>query len=86
MSLAQKNGRDPHRWDEVSDYVLKLSTPEYYRDPVVKHGYMRGSETVNYVARIRNRWAQYRGFARAASASGLTGTPRPAKRKNKYSI
>lgn len=86
MSLAQKNGRDPHRWDEVSDFVLKLSTPEYYRDPVVKHGYMRGSETVNYVARIRNRWAQYRGFARAASAPGLTGTPRPAKRKNKYSI
>lgn len=86
MSLAQKNGRDPHRWDEVSDYVLKLSTPEYYRDPVVKHGYMRGSETVNYVAGIRNRWAQYRGFARAASAPGLTGTPRPAKRKNKYSI
>ena len=86
MSLAQKNGRDPHRWSDVSDYVLKLSTPEYYRDPVVKHGYMRGSETVNYVASIRNRWAQYRGFARPSTATGLTGTPRPAKRKNKYKI
>lgn len=86
MSLAEKNGRNKYSWNDVSEFVLKLSSPQYYGDPVVKHGYMRGSETVNYVARIRDRWAQYRGFARPGTASVVTGTPRPAKHKNKYKI
>ena len=49
MALAKKNGKDPYRWADVSEFVLKLQQPEYYRDPVVKYGYMRGSETVDYV-------------------------------------
>ena len=86
MALAQKNGRNKYRWADVSEFVLKLSTPQYYNDPVVKYGYMRGSETVGYVSRIRDRWAQYRGFARPGTTSVVTGTPHPAKRKNKYKI
>ncbi len=38
MALARKYGRNPHRWDEVAPYILGLQTPQYYRDPVVKHG------------------------------------------------
>jgi len=68
MALAKKNGKDPYRWADVSEFVLKLQQPEYYRDPVVKYGYMRGSETVDYVERIHSRWAQYRGVARASFA------------------
>ena len=76
MALAKKNGRDPYRWADVSEFVLKLQQPEYYRDPVVKYGYMRGSETVDYVERIHNRWAQYRGVARASSVSTMgSGVP-----------
>ena len=86
MALAQKNGRNKYRWADVSEFVLKLSTPQYYNDPVVRYGYMRGSETVGYVSRIRDRWAQYRGFARPGTTSVVTGTPHPAKRKNKYKI
>lgn len=87
MALATKYGRNPHRWADVSEFVLKLSSAEYYTDPVVKHGYMRGSETVNYVARIRDRWAQYRGVAHGGSFNSFGSmTPRRANRKNKYKI
>lgn len=86
MSLAHKNGRNPHSWQDVSEFVLKLSSPQYYRDPVVKHGYMRGSETVGYVENIRRRYEQYRGFASDVHVPGISGNPHPAKRKNKYTI
>ena len=36
MALAQKNGRNPKRWGDVANYVLKLREPAYYTDPVVK--------------------------------------------------
>lgn len=78
MALAKKDGKNPHRWDDVSEYVLKLSMPQYYNDPVVKYGYMRGQETATYVSRIRDRWAQYRGVARGsigAPGIGLGPTP-----------
>lgn len=61
MALTVKHGGDARRWEDVSRYVLLLATPQYYRDPAVKYGYMRGSETVDYVARIRKRWEGYRG-------------------------
>lgn len=61
MALARKNGRDPQRWSDVSHYILMLSQPEYYNDPVVKYGYMRGSETAGYVDKIMQRWNGYRG-------------------------
>ena len=42
-------------------YVQNLSNARYYRDPVVRHGYMIGSETFGYVESIMNRWRQYGG-------------------------
>lgn len=56
MALARKYGEDEMQWFVVSKYLLHLSTPEYYQDPVVKHGYMRGKETVGYVNAIRGRY------------------------------
>lgn len=56
MALARKYGENPYSWTVVSQYVLKLSSPEYYQDPVVKHGYMRGSETASYVSGIMRRY------------------------------
>lgn len=70
MALARKYGRNPHRWGDVSEFILKLSQPQYYNDPVVRSGYMRGAETVDYVRRIRDRWAQYRGVAGGGRISG----------------
>ena len=61
MALTKKNGKNPHKWIHVAEYVLKLNSPEYYNDPVVKYGYMRGNESVNYVSAIYSRWQKYLG-------------------------
>lgn len=60
MALTKKYGGIPQRWSDVKKYVLLLQNAQYYRDPVVRYGYMRGSETANYVDMITERHAQYR--------------------------
>lgn len=59
MALASKYGASPQHWRDVSRFVLGLQQPRYYRDPVVRHGYMIGSETANYVTSIIQRARQY---------------------------
>ena len=88
MALALKNGRNDNRWHEVEPFVLGLSQPQYYNDPVVKNGFMRGSETVDYVRKIHERWNNYRGVKTVRSFSGPQGVPQKAKRerKKKYQI
>lgn len=96
MALARKNGQSPYRWNDVSGFVLRLSQPQYYNDPIVKNGYMRGSETVDYVDRIWSRWLEYRGLKSSgklspgvsgSSAGGTVPKPHPsANRKAKYNI
>jgi len=86
MALAKRDGKNPHRWADVSDYVLKLATPAYYNDPLVKYGYMRGSETVDYVSKIRQRHAGYQGV-KSPHMGFHPSKPRKAdKRKHKYDI
>ena len=87
MSLTEKNGGNPHIWNEVSEYVRKLATPEFYNDSIVKYGYMRGSETADYVTRIHSSWSKYRGVAKPHHAkSTASGKPQKAKHKNKYRV
>lgn len=87
MSLTEKNGGNPHIWNEVSEYVRKLATPEFYNDSIVKYGYMRGSETADYVTRIHSLWSKYRGVAKPYHAkSTASGKPQKAKHKNKYRV
>ncbi len=85
MALTQKNGGNPKRWGDVSRYLRLLSDPQYYNDPVVKHGYMRSSETLDYVEKIRLRYAQYRGVPVGKMSSGQSVSPvAPRKAKKKY--
>lgn len=72
MAMANADGKNQYFWDEVKPYVLKLATPEFYRKPIVKHGYMRGAETVGYVDNIRRRYATYGGVNKM---SGRTYEP-----------
>lgn len=59
--LAEKEGKDPDVWENNVDiYILKKSNPKYYKDPVVKYGYCRGSETYNYVYQILDRYEHYK--------------------------
>lgn len=99
MALTKKNGGNPQSWNHVAPYILKLQQPKYYNDPIVKYGYMRGSETVEYVERIRQRYAQYRGIrlttkviknndfnsSNAEQSPGLM-VPRRATKKYRYHI
>lgn len=65
QALALQDGMNAvWKWDRIVPYVLKLENSEHYNSPVVRHGYMRGHETVNYVDNIMKRWSQYRGVAR----------------------
>ena len=59
--LAEKYGKDPLRWDDnVAEFIRLKNDPEYYNDPVCKHGYLRGSETFNYVNEILARYKYYK--------------------------
>ena len=69
MALARKYGKDQHSWAEVRYFVKALSQTRYYRDPVVRYGYMIGSETANYVDAVWDRWRAYGGRASAISES-----------------
>ena len=87
MALARKNGAETRTWGSVSRYLALLSNPEYYRDPVVKNGYMRSSETIDYVERIRDRYSQYGGIpGRSYSGGNSPVMPRKAKKKYRYHI
>mgnify|MGYP001077496349 CR=1 FL=1 len=58
--LAVKYGKDPNKWEDNVDYYLKnKSEAKYYRDPVVKYGYCRGSEPYKYVYEIMERYEHY---------------------------
>ena len=86
MALARRDGKNASRWAEVAPYVLKLATTQYYNDPIVKYGYMRGSETVDYVEKIRSRHVSYQGV-RSPHVGFHPSQPRKAdKRKNKFDI
>jgi membrane-bound lytic murein transglycosylase F len=60
--LAEKHGDDPLKWAHVSYWLLQLSKQEYYDDPVVKYGFVRGMEPVAYVSVILDRFDHYRQF------------------------
>lgn len=63
MNLTKKYGGNPYVWAEVGEYILKLSDATYYRDPIVKYGYLRGKETHGYVSKIRSHWEFYKTVA-----------------------
>ena len=72
--LARKNGEDPESWSSVSKYLLLKSKSEYYNDPVVKSGYVRGAEPVNYVREILTRYERYKQLVGEDSAMATIKT------------
>jgi membrane-bound lytic murein transglycosylase F len=66
IALTRKHGKDPDRWDNnVVEFVLLKSNPEYFNDPVVKYGYLRGEEVYKYVREILLRYQQYKDIINA---------------------
>ena len=61
MKLAEKNGKDPQKWDNnVAVWILKKSERQYYNDKVVKNGYFKGTESVAFVTEVMNRYEHYK--------------------------
>jgi len=60
--LTKKYGGNAERWGDVSYWLLQKSTQQYSTDPVVKFGFCRGLEPVNYVRLILERYDHYRQF------------------------
>lgn len=57
IALAEKYGLDAGLWTgNVEKAAMMKSKPAYYRDPVVKNGYFRGQETVNFVKKVRSAY------------------------------
>ena len=73
MKLAEKNGMDPQKWEgNVAVWLLKKSDPVYYNDKVVKSGYFRGTESVNYVTEVLERFDHYRNIISVENVNRLT--------------
>lgn len=61
--LAKAFNENPLLWDDnVEDYILKLSSREYYTNPVVRYGFVRGQEPYLYVKEIFLRYNHYKKF------------------------
>lgn len=59
--IARKSGHNPQIWSgEVEKALLLKSNPQYYRDPEVKYGYFKGTQTVEYVKRVMDTYAMYK--------------------------
>lgn len=84
QALARKEGKGTQTWNEVGPYILHLSDPAYYRDPVVKYGYMIGAETYNYVNSVCERFRAYGGEVTGMGPrGGASSTPHRAEAKRK---
>lgn len=74
--LARKYGKDPDVWtNNVDSFLIKKSDPEYYTDPVVKNGFCRGQQAVNYVSEILDRYEHYKNIVPQYQASISEGSP-----------
>ena len=60
--LAEKYEGNPEAWEDVSYWLLQKTTQQYSTDPVVKFGFCRGLEPVNYVKFILERYDHYKQF------------------------
>lgn len=59
--LAEERGLNNSKWFEnVDSMILNLSKPKYYRSKVVRHGYMRGYETFEYIYEVIERFEEYK--------------------------
>ncbi|MEA2463080.1 MAG: rane-bound lytic murein transglycosylase, partial [Acidobacteriota bacterium] len=76
--LAEKYGDDPSSWDDVAYWLIRKSKRGVYNDPVVKYGFARGTEPVDYVERILDRFEHYKNFVpREREVEEISSTPPP---------
>lgn len=55
--LVIDHNKNPNKWENASEALLKLMQRKYYKD--ARYGFCRGIETVRYVEEIKNRYKTY---------------------------
>lgn len=61
IALANKYGLNAQVWDDnVEEAAMMKSKPAYYQDPVVKNGYFRAKETVNFVKKVQSAYSYFK--------------------------
>lgn len=68
VRLAEEHGDNAKSWDDVAYWLVRKSSRAVYNDPVVKHGFARGTEPVAYVDAILSQWANYKEFIKEEPA------------------
>lgn len=87
MKLAEKNGMDPQKWEgNVAVWLLRKSDPVYYNDAVVKNGYFKGTESVNYVSEVLERYEHYRNIVSGENTIRLTMNMEERYRDGSYPL
>ena len=68
--LAVKYDKSPIIWEQNVDYfILNKSLSKYYKDPVVKFGYIRGTETFQYVTKVLDIYHHYHNVMNSRAAN-----------------
>lgn len=74
--LAEAFDEDPEIWDDnVEDYILKLSSREYFSRPEARYGFLRGREPYLYVKEIFLRYDHYQKFIPISLADSTAAFP-----------
>jgi membrane-bound lytic murein transglycosylase F len=71
--VAMDRYRDPNDWENLSDGLLKLMKRRFYQN--ARHGFARGTETVNYVRGVMNRHEMYNTILQLSERSEASGIP-----------
>ncbi len=73
IETCRKEWNGSYKWDgKRAVWLLKKSDPVYYNDEVVKNGYFRGTESVNYVSEVLERYEHYRNIISEEKSNRLT--------------
>jgi membrane-bound lytic murein transglycosylase F len=60
QKLAIKYKANSTNWKDVEHFLELKSDPHYYRDSIVKAGYCKCEETINYVKSVLERFEEYK--------------------------
>ncbi len=60
VKLTAKYQKDPKKWEDVREFLLKKSYTKFFSDPVVEFGYCRGAEPVGYVDEVLEHFSNYK--------------------------
>jgi len=70
--LAIDQNKNPNKWENAADALLKLMHRKYYKD--ARYGFCRGIETVRYVQEIKNRYKTYESILTMSEWDDKAGT------------